>query len=94
MKTTKDIPEISGKKVVTSYGIFPAILRNVSSVVGFLKNNDSEKNRIYDSSERNIESDTYPEPQNVQKALKYAAIGCLGLIALGLFTSSRSINAG
>ncbi len=89
MNTTKKLPGISRREVINHDDFFSAMIRNISSVIGF-KNSDPEESSSSDS----LKSDRNPDAQNIKRILQYTAVGCLGLITLGLFTSSRSINAG
>ncbi len=93
MNTTKKLPGISGKEVINHDDLFSAMIRNISSVIGF-KNSDPEEKSSSDSLRRGIKCDKNQDAQNIKRILQYTAVGCLGLITLGLFTSSRSINAG
>ncbi|UZT98442.1 hypothetical protein ODZ84_02400 [Chryseobacterium fluminis] len=93
MNTTKKLPGISRREVINHDDFFSAMIRNISSVIGF-KNSDPEESSSSDSLKSDRKCDRNPDAQNIKRILQYTAVGCLGLITLGLFTSSRSINAG
>lgn len=81
------------------YGVFPGLIRNVSSaamrmVMKKANHDEDTSGNILAPSKGNmgIHGRTLlPDPP---KIVKVAAIGVLGLLALGLFTSSKRINAG
>ena len=71
-------------------GITSAISEEVIQIVKSLKDSDQLNSKKIQEILPQLKN-LAPHPGNY---MKYAAAGLLGLIALGLFTSSKRINAG